>query len=47
MAALILNSLPADAKLVRLHVSGDFFSDAYFLAWMDVAKATPGTVFYT
>jgi hypothetical protein len=47
MAALILASLPMDAKLVRLHVSGDFFSDAYFLAWMDVAKAKPKTLFYT
>jgi Gene product 88 len=47
MAALILDSLPADAKLVRLHVSGDFFSDNYFLAWMVVAKAKPETLFYT
>jgi hypothetical protein len=47
MAALILDSLPTDAKMVRLHVSGDFFSDAYFLAWMDVAKAKPETLFYT
>jgi Gene product 88 len=47
MAMLILDSLPLDAKLVRLHVSGDFFSDAYFLAWMDVAKARPEMLFYT
>jgi Gene product 88 len=47
MAALILDSLPADAKLVRLHVAGDFFSDTYFLAWMDVAKAKPEILFYT
>jgi hypothetical protein len=47
MAALILDSLPADAKLVRLHVAGDFFSDTYFLAWMDVAKARPEILFYT
>jgi hypothetical protein len=47
MAELILNSLPADANMVRLHVSGDFFSDTYFLAWMDVAKAKPETLFYT
>src|SRR6476660_1264572 len=39
MATLILDSLPGEAKLVRLHVSGDFFSDGYFLAWMDVAEA--------
>jgi Gene product 88 len=47
MCTLILASLPIDAKLVRLHVSGDFFSDAYFLAWMDVAAAKPETLFYT
>lgn len=47
MCTLILASLPLDAKLVRLHVSGDFFSDAYFLAWMDVARAKPETLFYT
>ena len=47
MASLILDSLTADAKLVRLHVSGDFFSDIYFLAWMDVANARPETLFYT
>jgi Gene product 88 len=47
MKALILESLPSDAKIVRLHVSGDFFSDAYFLAWMDVANTKPETLFYT
>jgi hypothetical protein len=47
MVALILDSLPTDARLVRLHVSGDFFSDTYFQAWTDVAKARPGTLFYT
>jgi Gene product 88 len=47
MAALVLESLPTDANIVRLHVSGDFFSDAYFLAWMDVARAKPETLFYT
>jgi len=47
MAALILESLSTDAKMVRIHVSGDFFSDNYFLAWMDVAKARPEILFYT
>lgn len=47
MAALILDSLPQDAKVVRLHVSGDFFSESYFLAWMDVARAKPEILFYT
>jgi hypothetical protein len=46
MAGLILESLPFDAKLVRVHVSGDFFNDAYFKAWMSVALERPDTVFY-
>jgi hypothetical protein len=46
MAQLILESLPVDARLVRVHVSGDFFVESYFLAWMMVAVARPETVFY-
>jgi len=46
MRDLILLSLPTDAKLVRVHVSGDFFSEAYFLAWMQVAQLRPATIFY-
>lgn len=41
MASLILASLSTFAGIVRIHVSGDFFSPAYFLAWCDVAKARP------
>ncbi len=46
MASLILASLPVDASIVRIHVSGDFFNEAYFGAWLDVAKAKPATKFY-
>ena len=46
LAGLILESLPADAKRVRVHVSGDFFSQAYFNAWMIVAEAKPEVTFY-
>jgi hypothetical protein len=46
MAELINGSLDRDARLVRVHVSGDFFSAAYFLAWCDVAKERPECVFY-
>lgn len=35
---LINQSLHPAARRVRVHVSGDFFSEAYFLAWMDVAR---------
>lgn len=37
---------PAYRNVFRLHVSGDFFNDAYFQAWIAVANYFPGTVFY-
>lgn len=46
MASLILESLPSDAQVVRIHVSGDFFSESYFLAWCDTARAKPDVKFY-
>ena len=45
MASLIMASLP-EASLYRIHASGDFYSQAYFDAWMDVARAFPDRVFY-
>jgi hypothetical protein len=46
MAELIHKSLPAKAKIVRVHVSGDFFNQTYFDAWMQVARMNPQTIFY-
>lgn len=46
IATLIGLSLPKDAKLIRIHVGGDFFSQAYFDAWLAVAQANPGIKFY-
>jgi hypothetical protein len=46
MAGLIDASLNREARLVRIHVSGDFFSAAYFQAWCDVARERPDCVFY-
>lgn len=46
MRDLILRSLSGSAQMVRIHVSGDFFSQAYFDAWLGVAKSRPETVFY-
>jgi peroxiredoxin len=43
---LILASLPAQAQVVRIHVSGDFFSESYFHAWLNVALARPDITFY-
>lgn len=46
MTRLIQDSLPKRAKYVRLHVSGDFFSQAYFDAWIEVARCHPNILFY-
>lgn len=45
-ADLILASLPKKANTVRIHVSGDFFNEAYFLAWLQVAWLRPNVLFY-
>jgi hypothetical protein len=46
MANLIQRSLPFGSYLVRLHPAGDFYSEKYFLAWLNVALSNPATVFY-
>jgi hypothetical protein len=33
-------------KSVRIHDSGDFFSDSYFELWIDIAKENPHVFFY-
>jgi hypothetical protein len=45
ISLIIEESLPR-AFFIRLHVSGDFFSQEYFDAWLEVAKSHPDTVFY-
>jgi hypothetical protein len=46
MANLIQNSLPIGVNIIRLHVSGDFFNETYFKAWLNVAIANPSILFY-
>jgi hypothetical protein len=46
MAELISRSLPTKADYNRVHVSGDFFSQVYFDAWLRVAQANPARIFY-
>jgi len=46
IAKRIQDVLPDDALVVRIHVSGDFFSQAYWLAWLHVARDNPHTTFY-
>lgn len=47
MISLITASLPKDATVIRLHVSGDFFNQEYTNSWMNVAAANPEIHFYT
>lgn len=46
MADLITRSLPRSFLVMRLHISGDFFSQPYFDAWLTVARRHPQSQFY-
>lgn len=46
LVALIDQSLPQNAQLVRIHISGDFVTQNYFDAWCVVAKRRPNCQFY-
>lgn len=46
MAVLIKSSLPNNFDIMRVHVGGDFFSQVYFDAWIEVANLMPEKVFY-
>ena len=51
MAQLILASMKVDEKIAnvdmfRIHTSGDFYSQMYFDAWVEVAKSLPNVRFY-
>lgn len=46
MVELIENSLPINARVIRVHIGGDFFNQRYFDAWMEVAKLNPRIHFY-
>ena len=46
LAETIVDSLPKKAKYVRVHVSGDFFKQTYFDAWIEAARQRPDVLFY-
>jgi hypothetical protein len=46
MAEMIQDSLPWGISIIRVHVSGDFFNEKYFLAWLNVAINNPHITFY-
>jgi hypothetical protein len=49
MVNLIVGSLPTNKKIraIRVHVAGDYFSQMYFDAWMEVARRNPQMTFYS
>ena len=46
MGQVIQDSLPPNMDKIRTHVSGDFWSEKYFLAWVNVAMNNPMKTFY-
>ena len=46
MADLLCGSLPKNTTTLRIHESGDFFNQAYFDAWLEVARRNPTILFY-
>jgi len=46
MDLLLMDSLPKDAGIVRIHVAGDFFNAEYMWAWWLTASENPNTLFY-
>jgi len=47
MAELIHYSLPFPCRIVRIHVGGDYYNQAYLMAWIIVAKNNPNILFYS
>ena len=45
-ADLLESMLPKKFDIMRVHVGGDFFNQAYFDAWMEVARRMPDKHFY-
>lgn len=48
MVNLIIDSLPrnGDYDKIRIHTSGDFFNEKYFLAWLNTSILKPEKIFY-
>tara|TARA_R110002020_G_scaffold431403_2_gene641419 strand:+ start:29 stop:811 length:783 start_codon:yes stop_codon:yes gene_type:complete len=46
MLKLLVDAMPKDAGIVRIHVAGDFFNEQYFKAWMSLATLKPNVLFY-
>tara|TARA_R110002051_G_scaffold32786_7_gene74035 strand:- start:9447 stop:10244 length:798 start_codon:yes stop_codon:yes gene_type:complete len=46
MDLMLMDSLPKDTGIVRIHVAGDFFSPEYMWAWWLTASENPDILFY-
>lgn len=46
MLGLLSDSLPKNAGIIRIHVAGDMFSQAYLEAWAMLACERPDVLFY-
>jgi hypothetical protein len=46
MDLLLMDSLPKNAGIVRIHVAGDFFNSDYMWAWWLTASENPNILFY-
>lgn len=46
LSEALIENIPEGTKEIRIHVGGDFFSQAYFDAWMQVAQTLPQILFY-
>lgn len=46
MAEIIEECLPRNARVIRIHESGDFWNRRYLEAWIMVAERNPGIVFF-
>ena len=43
---LLMDSMPKDAGIVRIHVAGDFFNAEYMWSWCLTASENPDILFY-
>lgn len=46
MYSTIVDSIPKNLGICRIHVAGDFFNRDYFEAWLNVARLHPDRLFY-
>ena len=46
LAHAIVDAIPEDAGVIRIHIAGDFFSEVYFKAWILVSIMRPDVLFY-